>query len=464
MHQRAAECLVSRFTEIAATQPELVAHHYTEAGCYGEAVTYWQQAVEYARQRQAHAEAIEHCNRGLAILSDLPETADHIQQEIVLLADLGASLIVVKGFAAPEVEQAFERAYRRCQQLGDTPQLFPVLVGLCLFYTVTAEYQTGLDLAEQILALAEYSKDPNHLTVAHYLVGVAVFFRGDFRRTQKHTAQGIHDYDAQHHAALISLVNQDPGVGNHLYHALALQLLGYADQAAQQLQMALRLAQQLGHPFTYGYAVLIAIRFYRMRQEWSRLISYAETLLAYAEEHGFGQFPANCLTAHGYALAKLGRVEEGIALTHQRNAREHLFIASVRHGYERMWLCEIDAMGGQRDQALQELEDVLQQDEQSGEGYTVAECHRLKGELLQLDGKHQAQAEASFQQALTIARRQEAKWWELRTAVSLSRLWQQQGKRQDAYDLLSPIYGWFTEGFDTVDLQAARALLDELAA
>jgi class 3 adenylate cyclase/predicted ATPase len=464
IHQRVAECLVATFTEISVTQPELVAHHYTEAGCHGPAVTYWQHAVEFARQRQAHAEAVEHCTRGLELLSNLPETPDHIQQEIILQAALGASLIVVKGFAATEVEQAYERAYRRCQQLGDTPQLFPVLVGLCVFYTVSAEYRKGQKLAEQVLTLAERSTDPQRLSVAHYVAGAAAFFRGEFQRTQTHAAQGIRNYDAQHHAALASLCNQDPGVGCYLYLALALQLLGYADQAAQRMQAALRLAQELNHPFTYGYALVIALRFYRIRQEWSLVITHAETLLAHADEYGFGQFPANSLTAHGYALAKQGRVEEGMALMQQRNARERLFVVGVRHGYEQMWLSEMDAMLGQREQALQKLEDLLAYDEQSGEGFTIAECHRLKGELLlQLDADHQAQAEASFHQALDISRRQAAKWWELRAAVSLSRLWHHQGKRQEAYDLLAPVYRWFTEGFDTADLQEARTLLDELA-
>jgi class 3 adenylate cyclase/predicted ATPase len=465
MHQRVAECLVATFTEISVIQPELVAHHYTEAGCYEQAVTYWQHAVELARQRQAHAEAAEHCSRGIELLSHLPQTPDHIQQEIMLQAALGASLIVVKGFAATEVEQAYERARRRCQQLGDTPQLFPVLVGLCVLYTVRREHRTGQELAEQVLHLAERSKDPKRLTVAHYLVGAASFMLGDFQRTQTHTAQGIRDYDAQHHAALVSLINQDPGVGCYLYLALALQMLGYAEQAAEHMQAALRLAQELNHPFTFGYALVVALRFYQMRQEWSLVIAHAETLLAHADEHGFGQFPASSLTWRGYALAKQGYVEEGIALTYQRNAREHLFtVGTSRTGYQRMLLCEMDAMVGQGEQALQELEDILVRCDQSGGDFSYAECHRIKGELLlQLDADHQAQAEACFHQALDIARRQAAKWWELRAAVSLSRLWHDQGKRQEAYDLLAPVYHWFTEGFDTADLQEARTLLDELA-
>ncbi|MDH3601315.1 MAG: AAA family ATPase, partial [Candidatus Tectomicrobia bacterium] len=396
-HQHVAERLVSTPTEPSATPPELVAYHYTEAACYEQAITYWQQAVERARERQAHVEAIEHCRRGLSLLTELPETPEHLQQEIMLQAALGASLIAVKGFAATEVEQAYEQAWRRCQQLGEAPQLFPVLVGLCLFYVVRAEFQRSQELAEQVLAFAEGSADSDHLTVAHYLVGAIAFFRGDFQNCQTHTMQGIYQYNSQHQAALVSLSNQDPGVGCYLYLALALQLLGFADQATQKIQATLRLSQELDHPFTYAYALVIALRFYRLRQDWSMVIQHADTLLAVADEHGFGQFPFNSLTAKGYALAKQGHVESGITLTRQRHAREHLFVVGDRHGYERMWLCELDAMCGQPEQALQEVEAILVQEKQSGEGFIVAECHRLKGELLlQLDAGYQAQAEASF--------------------------------------------------------------------
>ena len=184
--------------------------------------------------------------------------------------------------------------------------------------------------------------------------------------------------------------------------------------------------------------------------------------LRFVDAHGFGQFAVQSLQAYGYALAKQGHVEEGMARIQERNARAYIS-ALVRHGYSRMLFCEMDALHGQWEQALEELDDILLQDDQAGGGYSISEGYRLKGEwLLQLEADHQAQAEASFQQALTIARQQDNKWGELRVATSLARLWQQQGKRQDAYDLLAPVYNWFTEGFDTADLQEAKALLRQL--
>ena len=171
---------------------------------------------------------------------------------------------------------------------------------------------------------------------------------------------------------------------------------------------------------------------------------------------------ASATLTHGYALAKQSHVEEGMARIQERNARAYIS-ALVRHGYSRMLFCEMDALHGQWEQALEDLDDILLQDEQAGGGYSVAECHRLKGEwLLQLEADHQSQAEASFQQALTIARQQDSKWAELRAATSLARLWQQQNKCQDAYELLVPVYGWFMEGCDTTDLKDAKSLLEEL--
>ncbi|MCZ6871972.1 MAG: AAA family ATPase, partial [bacterium] len=448
LHQRVAEGLEAMFPEITATQPELVAHHYTEAGGYEPAVTYWQHAVERARQRQALVETVEHCNRGLALLSELPETHDHIQQEIVLQVALGTSLQATTGFGATEAEQALERAWQLCQQLDDTPQLFPVLVGLFIFYFVRADYRTSQELSKQLLTIAERLEDPQRLTVAHFCSSVIALFRGDFQAARAHATQGIRHYDVQHHAALVSLTSSiDPGVGCYIYLAESLRLLGYADQAAEQMQTALQIAQDLNHPHTYAYALLIAQRFRNWRREWPLAITHAETLLALADAHGFGQFAVQSLQAYGYALAKQGHVEEGMARIQERNARAYIS-ALVRHGYSRMLFCEMDALHGQWEQALEDLDDILLQDEQAGGGYSVAECHRLKGEwLLQLEADHQSQAEASFQQALTIARQQGNKWGELRAAASLARLWQQQDKRQDAHDLLAPVYGWFSEGF-----------------
>jgi predicted ATPase len=463
MHQQIAECLVERFPDISTTQPELVAQHYTEATCPEQAISYWGQAVERARLRHAYAEAIEHCTRGITLLTELPETLGHIRQEIMLQAALGALLTAVKGFAVPEAKQAYERARQRCQQLGDTTQLFPVLVGLCLYYIVNTAYRTAQELVEQLLSLAEHSADSNRLTVAHYLAAAVAFFRGEFQRAQAHATQGIDAYDTQQHAAMMAVCSQDPGVGCHLYLAQALQLLGYADQAKQQAQTALDLAHTLNHPFTYGYTQLIVMRLCRIRYDWERLIAMADTLIDYADEHGFGQFPANCLIYKGYALAKQGHIQEGAALLQQRNARVHRFRAGGQSGYGRMDMCEMDAMLGQRQQAIKELDNLLIEAEQSGGEFPVAEFHRLKGDLfLQLEGDYHAQAEASFHQAINIARQQQAKFWELRATTSLARLWQSLGKRRQAYDLLQPVYGWFTEGFDTADLKDAKDLLAEL--
>jgi class 3 adenylate cyclase len=242
VHQQIARMLVEQFAEIVQTQPEVLAHHYTEANQPEPAVAAWHQAGQRAIQRSANVEAVAHLTKGLKVLETLPTTPERIQQELQLQTTLVPALMAIKGYTTPEAEQACTRALELCQQLGETPQLFPVLRGLWSFYIARADLQTARELGEQLLALAESEQDPALLLMVHYALGVPLFYLGELVLAQVHLEHEITLYDPQQHCSLAFLYGQDPGVVCLSYVALALWLLGYPDQALKRSHEALSLA------------------------------------------------------------------------------------------------------------------------------------------------------------------------------------------------------------------------------
>jgi class 3 adenylate cyclase/predicted ATPase len=463
-HQRIAQVLEAQFAELVETQPEVLAHHYTEAGLSERAVMYWHCAGQHAIKRSAHVEAISHLRKGLEVLQGLPETPERTQQELTLQIDLGPPLISTQGYAAPEVEQAYTRARELCQQVGETPQLFSVLHGLWLFYFVRGELQTGYELGEQLLTLAQRVQDHAFLLEAHRALGTILFFRGELASAHAHLEEGATLYDFRQHRSLTFLYGQDSKVTCLGYAAWALWLMGYPDQAQARSHEMLTLAQELAHPFTLVFALQWAAYVHRFRREGPLLQKRVEEVVTLAREHGFAQRVATGTILQGGVLADLGQRQEGIEQMCQGLAALRATRAGLGLPYYSSMLIEAYGAVGRVSEALGMLDETLALVDKYGERYWEAELHRLKGELLLArSAENQAEAETSFHHALDMARRQQAKSLELRATMSLARLWQQQGKRQEAYDLLAPIYHWFTEGFDTADLQDAKTLLDELA-
>jgi predicted ATPase len=463
-HQRIAQVLAERFPEIVETQPELLAQHYTEAGLAQQAIPYWQRAGQRAAEHSAHAEAIGHFRQALAVLTLLPDTSARAQQELLLQRALGASLLATKGFAAPEVAHVYTRARALCQRLEDIPEIFPVLFGLWGFYEVRGDLRTARELAEHLLTLAQRQHDPALLLQGHRALGDTLCWLGEFVPARAHLEQGIALYNPQQHRAHALLYGQDPGMGCRAYAALVLWVLGYPDQALQQGQEALTLAQALTHPFSLAFALTFAAWHHGLRREWPAAQEQAETLMALAREQEFAQWLAVGLMQWGWTLATQGQSEAGITQIRQGLAAYQVTGAEFGRPFYLARLAEAYGAWGQPGKGLRVLAEAVTIAHNIEERWFEAERHRLKGELLlALSVDHQAEAETCFQQALTVAHRQQARSWELRAAMSLSRLWQRKGKRTEAYELLAPIYGWFTEGFDTADLQEARALLAELA-
>ena len=463
-HQGIGQILAARFAETVETQPELLAHHYTEAGLIESAIVYWQLAGERAVERSAHVEAVMHLTRGLEVLQTLPDTPQRAQQELHLQTALGPALIATKGYAASEVEHTYARARALCQQSGETPGLFSALRGLWVFNEARAEYQTARQLGEQLLTLAQTLQDSMLLIEAHRALGNTLFWLGEFASARTHLEQGMALYDPQQHRSLAFLYGTDPGVVCLSYTAWALGLLGYADQALQKSDEALALAQRMSHFHSLALALTWAIYLHQARGELQAVQERVETLVTLAAEQRFPYWLALGTILGGWALSQQRQAAAGIAQMHQGLAAYRATGAELFRTYWLALLAEAYGTAGQVQEGLQVLDEALALMEKNGERYWEAELYRRKGELLLQSGVWGSEqgAEVCFQQALAVARRQQAKALELRATLSLSRLWQQQGKRADARTLLVSIYDWFSEGFDTADLQEAKALLEAL--
>jgi class 3 adenylate cyclase/predicted ATPase len=463
-HQRIAQVLEAQFPETAETQPELLAHHYTEASLLGQAIPYWQRAGQRAIQRSAHVEAVRHLTKGLELLAMLPETPARAQQELDLQIALGPALIATQGRGAPAVEQTYARARALCQQVGDTPQLFSTLQGLCGFYRSRGALPTARELGEQLYQLAQREADPTPRLEAHGALGGILFYLGDYAAARTHLEQGITLTDPTAPQALARRSNVTAGVTWCLVHAaLTLWCLGYPAQALRRSQEALALAQELAHPYSLGLARHYAASLLHHRREASAVQAQAEALLTLATAQGFPLWAGFGTCWGGWALAMQGQGAAGLAQLHQGMTAVLATGQELGRPFCLVLLAEAAGQVGQVDEGLRLLAEALMALEESRRGDLLAEAYRLQGELLLRRAVPEAaQAEACFQQALAIAHRQQAKSWELRAAMSLSRLWQRQGKRAEAYELLAPIYGWFTEGFDTADLQEAKVLLEAL--
>jgi class 3 adenylate cyclase/predicted ATPase len=460
-HKRIVRVLEERFPETCETQPELLALHFTGAGLWREAVVYWQKAGQRASERSAHVEAISHLTKGLEALEMLPAAPERIQQELMLRIGLGNALIATRGYAAPEVGHVFGRARGLCQRGENIPQLFPVRVGLWNFYLVRAEFQTARALAEQCLRLAQRVRDSALALEAHFMLGVTLFFLGEFLTSWSHLKQCTDLYDPRRHKAFHTVGH--PVVACSSYMALVLWLLGYPERARQKSEEALALAQASTHPFSMAYALNFAGWLRQLLLEGQTTQEMAEVARTLAAEQGFPFWEAQGTILLGRALFQQAQGEEGIACmrrglsAYQATGAELLrptFLALLVEAYEK---------GGRIDEGLDTLTKALELVNRHQERLWEAELHRLRGDLLQsLSGERQAEAEACFRQALEIARRQQAKSLELRAVMSLGRLWQRRGEQNAAHRLLAEVYGWFTEGFDTADLRAAKTLLEEL--
>jgi predicted ATPase len=374
------------------------------------------------------------------------------------------ALFATKGQASPEVERVYTRALQLCQQVGDTSQRFAVLRGLCMLYNVRPAYQMAYDQGEQLLALAQEQQDPILLLEAHRALGATLLYRGDVAAAQAHLERGIVLYNLQQHSSHALLIGVDSVVSCIVYSAVGLWLLGYPDQSLERMHQAVTLAQVSSHPLTLAWALNWAARFYQCRREVQIVCEHIEASLRICTEHGFAFYVAGGNIIQGWVWAMQGQASAGIVHIQQGLEAWRVAQAEAQVPYMLSLLIEAYEQDEQVEEGLAVLAKALGLVDKNEERVWEAELYRLKGELLLKQAvADEHQAETCFRQALDVARCQEAKSLELRVATGLSRLWQRRGKRSEAYQLLAPVYNWFTEGFDTADLQEARTLLEELA-
>ena len=361
------------------------------------------------------------------------------------------------------MEHTFTQARALCQQVGQTPQLIPVLFGLWRYYITRPQFRTARELGEALLRLAQQTQDPALAVIAHQALGLMWWCRGALSAARQHLEEAITLYSPDQRRTPVFRAVQDPGVTCRLYTALTLWLLGYPAQALVRVHEALALAHALSHPYSLAFARCVATYIYQFRRDVPAVHEQAEATVALATEQGFPLLASWGTSFRGWALAMQGQGEESVTQVRQGIAVGRATGAALNVPYLCALLAEVSASLGHTEDGLQVLAEAHTLIEQHEERYWEAEISRLRGALLlRQPGTPQVEAETCFQRALDVARRQEAKALELRAATSLALLWQQQGKRDAARELLAPIYGWFTEGFDTVDLQEARGLLEAL--
>lgn len=376
--------------------------------------------------------------------------------------------MATKGYAAPEVGKAYARARELCQQVGETPQLFSMLFGLGAFHFVRAELQTAHELWEQALRLAENIQDSVLLVDAYSVLGAVLFHLGDLVPAQEYSERGIIFYSPQQHRSHAFLNSpHDPGVMSLAYSAWSLWCLGYSDQALQRVSVALTLAQELSHPLSLAVALTFSAWLHHYRRERQAAQEQAEALIALCTDQGFPYWVTFGSIYRGWMLAEQGKGKEGIAQIRQALAILPTTGTELDRPYFLTLLAEVYGKVEQAEEGLSVLDEALGIVDKTRERVYEAEVYRIKGELALRAGEKEKggkgeEAEGCFLRAIAIAQKQQAKSLELRAVMSLARLWQSQGKTAEARQMLAEIYGWFTEGFDTKDLQEAKGLLEEL--
>ena len=464
-HRRIAEVLEAQFPQTAETQPELLGHHFTEAGLTEKAVGYWLKAGLRSRERAADREAIGHLTRGLSLLETLEETREHDELKLKFLTTLGPAHIAVRGYAAPEVGPILLRAGELCQRIGDEPQLFGIMLGRWEWHLVRGDLRPCVDLAADGMALAERLNDPGILMEALFMPGATMFYRGQFAAARDCYEKAVAAYDDRERTRFwTTYTGHNAGVTHRCYLALVLWHLGYPDQARKLAGQTQELARTIGHAFSLGHAVDFTACLYHFCRLGAEVQAAAEEEMALGTEQGFQLWHA-LGTLHKVAGMLLqGRREEALPVLLKGFAAFRATGAEVRVPSYLGILGDAYTQAARFEEAHQALNEGLAVAEKNDDRCHEAELHRLKGELLLAESPDQmAAAEDCFRRAIETARRQQSKGWELRATMSLARLWQRQGRRGDARDALAAVYGTYTEGFTTPDLVEAGALLEALA-
>jgi tetratricopeptide (TPR) repeat protein len=464
LHTRIAAVLEAEFADRVAAAPELLARHLTEAGFLEKAVSYWQRAGERATQRSANREGIAHLKRGIEVLGRLPESAGRDEQELLLQAALIAPSGAKEGFAAAGAMKAATRAVELGRRIGAHSRARSEVIlahaALARFHMWRAELHTALAFAEEALRLAEHLGDPRLLSQAHYVIGVVHYHLAGMAAAHRHLENGLALYDANRDRVTAARLGFDTGTACYALLGLVLWDRGYPDEALRHAEQAIAAARAASHPLSEVVALSHAAYVHCWRGEIALCLERAEAALALAIEQMLPHYAAACF---GWALVKKGYAEKGLARLRAAMDADPATGTRLASSYWLALLAEACLETGRIEEGLSSVREARALVEEAAARNYEAEINRLEGELLLVAKEpDETRAEASFRNAIAIARALQAKSWELRAAASVARLLARQGRHAEALLLLTPIYAWFTEGFDTANLTAAKVLLDSL--
>jgi class 3 adenylate cyclase/predicted ATPase len=464
LHRHIADALEDQFAELAETQPELMAHHLAQAGLTELAINYLRKAGQRANESSANAEAIGHLKLALELLQSLPDGPEHKRKALELHVMLAQAMIAGRGYAAPETREVLLQAKALTDEYTEVSQTCVILYGIWACYYVAGEVAMQQKAAAEFLAEAERHDETDSLCLSHRTLGTTYVQMGEFDAGRQHLERARELYDPEHHSQSKYLYGQDIGATALSYLCWAQWHLGYVDQAAVVAAEAKKRAEASSHPFTLAYTICHArgmMDIFRRCPEDTR--SYANAVISICTEHNFPFWAAGGRMLDGWAIACQGKADEGIEKLDEG-------LAAWRKTGARLWLpiflalkAEAHAKTGRSDFALKIIEEALAISDETGERWAVAEVLRIKAGLLQAPKRVAAhEIESLLVKSLETGRRQQALSWQLRTACDLARLWQAQGRSEEALTLLQSIYDRFTEGFGTADLIQAQALLESL--
>jgi DNA-binding response OmpR family regulator/class 3 adenylate cyclase/predicted ATPase len=461
LHARIASVFEQAFPALATAQPERLAHHHAEAGAMEKAAAYYLKAGMRALMQSAMTEAVAQLRSGLELLSSSPESAERERLELDLQLALARAMMATQGYAALAVGETYARARELCLGFDQPPQLVTVLYGQFLHYFMRAELQKAWGLAQEMFGLGEAQNKPALTLMGRRLLGVTAISFGDFATAAAYLERCLKDFDPKDRPFYASLAIDDLRINMMGYLATALLSLGRLDEAHARIAATLDEARRLSHPYTLVHTLIVACWFDWCGAEWASLLRHVEEALELSNRHGFGLFQAWGEGIQGGALAALGRAEEGLPMIHRGLAVTRAIGQGLQLPQTLTMLAYAYGKAGQPEEGLRRLAEAADIAETTEDRWAVTELCRVRGELLLATGRPR-EAEDSYRQGLSVARHQNGRLWELRAAVSLARLLDDEGRNEEARTLLQPIYGWFTTGVRTPDLKEAEALIGRL--
>jgi predicted ATPase len=461
-HARIAKVLVERFPAVAETEPELVAHHLTEAELTTQATEWWERAGKLAVQRSANFEAVNHFNKGLDVLARDPATQKRDERELELRTRLCMPLYVTTGYASPQTEANYARMELLSERLGASAKLLRVWWGQAAMTLVRAELRTTLVKMQRFMDLAKHAGDANAMIAGHRVLQYVHLARGDLRISRAELEQAIKAYDRRMEDSFIATYDMSPVPCATCILFLAVQQLGYLDQAASLINQAIGDAKQSRHPPTLAYVLFSVALFWMIGGDATRVRQVTDELLALIQTNDIRLYNSYCDVLVGWTTAKSGDLEGGLRLMRRGAAARKAVQANLWVPVHLTREAELLNEHRRIDEALEVLHRAEASIEETEQRYAAAELYRLRA--VTLVGMHAAPAEIekTFQQALETAQQQEAKLWELRAAVSYAEYLRNYGRVREARALLEPVYEWFTEGLDTGALETAKRMLETL--